>query len=101
MEENELSKKAQHQLNHDWLKLVECNVEEGRAVTAAQFAQFLGIARSTAARRLVTLVGYEGAVTFRLQGKNRFPKIVYEAAGRGTRWSYAYGDYDLPDREAL
>jgi len=101
MPENELTRKAQHQLTHDWEKLVECNVEEGRAITAAQFAQFLGIARSTAMRRLITLVEYEGAITFRLQGKNRFPKIVYEAAGRGTRWSYAYGDYDLPDSEAL
>lgn len=101
MAENELTVKAQHQLNHDWQKLVECNVEEGESVTAAQFAQFLGIARSTAARRLVTLAEYEGAITFRLQGKNRFPKIVYEAAGRGTRWSYAYGDYDLPDSGAL
>lgn len=93
--------KEQHQLNFDWQHLLECCIERGRAVTASEYADHLGIARSTAARRLVTLVAYEGAVTHRAIGRNRYPKISYEPSGKGERWSYSYGDYDLPDSEAL
>jgi len=101
VEQNEISKKEQIQMDFDWRHLLECCLEEGRAVTAAQYAEHLGIARSTAARRLVTLVAYEGAVTFRNVGKNRYPKITYEPSGRGETWDYGYGSYDLPNAEAL
>lgn len=99
--EIEPTTKERHQMDFDWKHLLECCLEEGRAVTAGEYAAHMGIARSTAARRLVTLVEYEGAVTFRQMGKNRYPKITYEPSGRGETWSYGYGDYDLPNAEAL
>lgn len=99
MQGNELTRKEQHQLRHDWQHLGECCFEKGRAVTAAEFAAYAGIARSTAGRRLVDLVTQEMAVTQRQQGKNRYPKMVYEPTGKNETWDYTYGWYSLNDGE--
>jgi len=88
---NELSRKEQHQLSFDWHKLVELCSEKGRAVTAGEFADFLGIARSTAARRLMAMVDHDGATTIRGAARNRFPKITYLPVGLGDTWSFSYG----------
>lgn len=92
MDENGLSKKAQHQLDFDWHKLVELCSEIGRPATAGEFAQHMGIARSTAFRRLLAMVNNDGATTIRAAARNRYPKITYLPVGLGDTWNYAYGE---------
>ena len=99
MQGNELSRKEQHQIRFDWERLGECAFEKGRPVTASEFAAFLGIARSTATRRLVDLVEQEVAVTYRSEGRNHLPKIAYEPTGQGETWDYTYGWYSGNDEE--
>jgi len=92
MDGNELSKKARHQLDYDWHKLVELCSEMGRPVTAGEFAEHMGIARSTAFRRLLAMVDNDGVTTLRGAARNRFPKITYLPVGLGDTWNYVYGE---------
>jgi len=91
-DENGLSRKAQHQLNFDWQKLVELCAEIGRPATAGEFAEHLGIARSTAARRLADMVEHDGATKIEGTARNRYPKYCYLPVGLGDTWSYLYGE---------
>lgn len=95
----DLSVKEKHQVGFDWRHLGDCCMERGRAVTAAEYAAYMGIARSTAGRRLVTLVEVELAVTQRQTGRNRYPKITYEPIGNGETWDYTYGWYSQNDED--
>jgi len=92
MPEKELSLKQRHALRYAHQMLLELCCDVGRPVTAGEFAQSLGIARSTAVRRLIELMSENGAVSIRQAARNRFPKIVYEPAGRGETWDYGYGE---------
>ena len=94
MDLDTLSVKERHQLAYDWQHLGEACLDRGRAVTAAEYAVHMGIARSTAGRRLIALVEAELAETFRQTGKNRYPKITYQPTGHGQTWDYTYGRYD-------
>lgn len=94
-----LSVKERHQLNFDWRHLGECCFEKGRAVTAAEYAAYMGIARSTSGRRLVDLVTNEVAITYRTTGRNKYPKISYEPIGKSETWDYTYGWYSGNDEE--
>jgi len=89
---NELTTKQRHALNFAHQMLLELCCDVGRPVTAGEFAVCLGVARSTAVRRLIELMGKNGAVSIRQAARNRFPKIVYEPAGRGETWDYGYGE---------
>lgn len=95
----DLSVKERHQINFDWRHLGECCMEKGRAVTAAEYASFMGIARSTSGRRLVALVESEVAITERSTGKNKYPRIAYEPIGKNETWDYIYGWYSENDSE--
>jgi len=92
MSENELTVKQRHALKFAHQMLLELCCEEGRPVTAGEFAAHLGIARSTAVARLMELANENALVAIRQQARNRFPKIVYEPAGRGETWDYGYGE---------
>lgn len=91
-DENGLSRKAQHQLNFDYHKLVELCSEIGRPATAGEFAEHMGVARNTAFRRLLAMVDNDGVTTIRGAARNRFPKITYLPVGLGDTWTYAYGE---------
>jgi len=100
MPENELSVKQMHALRFAHQMLLELCCDNGRPVTAGEFATCLGVARSTAVRRLIELMTENAAVSIRQQARNRYPKIVYEPAGRGETWDYGYGvraDYHTED----
>jgi len=95
MSENQLTTKQRTALRFAHQMLLELCCDVGRPVTAGEFAQCLGIARSTAVARLMELANENALVAIRQQARNRFPKIVYEPAGRGETWDYARGE--LPD----
>jgi len=72
-----MSTKKLHLYDMAWRKLCGLCNAKGRRVTAGEFAQAMGIARSTAQRWLADMIA-EGAVSsYREVGKNGLPKSTY------------------------
>jgi len=89
---NELSKKERHHLDWCWHKLVELCAEIGRPATAGEFAEHLGVARSTAHRWLADMEENDGLTRTIGQARNRYPKVMYLPVGLGDTWDYIYGE---------
>jgi len=89
---NELSKKEAHHLDWCWHKLVELCSEQGRPATAGEFAEFLGVARSTAHRWLRDMDDNDGVTRTIGTARNRYPKVMYLPVGLNDTWTYAYGE---------
>lgn len=83
-----MSTKKRHLYDMAWRVLLAMCRARGRAVTAGEFADEMGIARSTAQRWLADML-YEGAIySFREIGKNGLAKSTFEPIGRNVTWCY-------------